>query len=202
MKEQARATIPTPYGNFYMIAFSDDSDDWMPHIAMMHESCDTSQAVVTRIHSECITGDLFGSRRCDCGEQLDAALNQAAQKGGIVLYLRQEGRGIGIINKLKAYNLQDTGLDTIDANLHLGLAIDGRTYDTAINMLQTLGVKKIHLLTNNPEKLHAIEESPLIEVVSRIPLVIPAHEDNHGYLHTKAAKMGHLFDLKKLQTKE
>ena len=194
MKIQAEALIPTPWGNFNMIAFAADESEWMPHLALVHEECDITKPVLTRIHSECITGDLFGSRRCDCGEQLDKSLQMAAEKGGLVLYLRQEGRGIGIINKLKAYNLQDLGLNTVDANLHLGLEVDARQYDIAIEMLQTLGVNRIHLLTNNPEKVEALEDSS-IEVVSRVPLIIEPQKENFNYLKTKQDEMGHFFKL-------
>lgn len=196
IKEQAQAIIPTPWGVFNMIAFANDASDWMPHLAMVHENFDPSEAVLTRMHSECITGDLFGSKRCDCGDQLNTAMELTAKEGGIVLYLRQEGRGIGIINKLKAYNLQDLGLNTIDANVHLGLEVDARQYDVAIDMLVSLGVKKINLLTNNPEKIEAFENSS-IEIEKRVPLIIPPNEDNMGYLRTKAEEMGHLFNIKK-----
>jgi GTP cyclohydrolase II len=194
IQKQAEAVIPTPWGNFSMIAFSEEASDWMPHLALVHENFDTNQPVLVRIHSECITGDLFGSKRCDCGEQLDRALELTAAKGGIVLYLRQEGRGIGLINKLKAYNLQDNGLNTMDANVHLGLEVDARQYDVAIKMLELLGVKKIRLLTNNPEKIEAFESSK-ITIVERVPLIIEPNEDNLSYLKTKADDMGHMFDL-------
>ena len=194
MKIQAEALIPTPWGNFNMIAFAADESEWMPHLALVHEDCDITKPVLTRIHSECITGDLFGSRRCDCGEQLDKSLQMAAEQGGVVLYLRQEGRGIGIINKLKAYNLQDLGLNTVDANLHLGLEVDARQYDIAVEMLTALGVSRIHLLTNNPEKVEALENSA-IEVVSRVPLVIEPQKENFNYLKTKQDEMGHFFKL-------
>lgn len=193
VKKQAEALIPTPWGNFNMIAFAERNDNWMPHLALVHEDFDPSQPVLTRIHSECITGDLFGSKRCDCGEQLHRALEMTAEKGGVVLYLRQEGRGIGIINKLKAYNLQDIGLNTVDANLHLGLKVDARQYDIAIEMMKALGMSKICLLTNNPDKIEAIDHSS-IEIVSRVPLVIEPNDSNRDYLQTKQDDMGHLFD--------
>ena len=193
VKKQAKALIPTPWGNFTMIAFANQPEEWMPHLALIHEDFDGSKPVLTRIHSECITGDLFGSKRCDCGEQLHRALEMTAVEGGVVLYLRQEGRGIGIINKLKTYNLQDLGLNTIDANLHLGLEVDARQYDIAIEMIKALGIERIRLLTNNPDKIEAIDHSS-IEVVDRVPLVIPPNDDNRDYLNTKR-DMGHLFDL-------
>lgn len=200
LKKQAEALIPTPWGNFNLIAFAAGQDDWMPHLALVHEHFDPSKPVLTRIHSECITGDLFGSKRCDCGEQLHKALEMTAAEGGLVLYLRQEGRGIGIINKLKAYNLQDLGFNTVDANLHLGLEVDARQYDTAIEMMEALGIKQIRLLTNNPDKIEAIDHSE-IEIVNREPLVVQPRRENINYLLTKQENMGHLFDIKSVSHK-
>lgn len=191
VEKQAEAPIPTPWGLFNMIAFSGEADDWMPHLALVHESCNPSLPVLTRIHSECITGDLFGSARCECGEQLDKSLELTAKAGGIVLYLRQEGRGIGIINKLKAYNLQDLGYNTIEANEHLHLPVDARTYEVAVQMLKSIGVKQIRLLTNNPDKIEAIESSS-IEVLERVPLIVDPKPENEAYLLTKQKDMGHL----------
>ena len=196
MVNQGSALIPTPWGTFKLIAFSDNSTDQMPHLVLIHEDANPDTELVVRLHSECLTGDLFGSKRCDCGEQLNEAMKIAAERKGAVLYLRQEGRGIGIINKLKAYNLQDQGLNTIEANLHLGLEADARQYDIAIQMLQSIGVNRIHLLTNNPLKVKAFDDCP-IEVVSRMPLVIPPIAENYDYLKTKQQKMGHLFDILK-----
>lgn len=194
LKRQAEALIPTPWGNFRMLAYAEEEGDWMPHLALVHENYRPGAPVCLRLHSECITGDLFGSKRCDCGEQLDLALTTVAQQGGILLYLRQEGRGIGIINKLKAYQLQDQGLNTIDANLHLGLEVDARQYDIAMAMLTDLEVSQVHLLTNNPDKMQAFESGP-IEILSRVPLIIPPQDENASYLKTKQLDMGHLFDL-------
>ncbi|RME96706.1 MAG: GTP cyclohydrolase II [Bacteroidetes bacterium] len=194
LKRQAEALIPTPWGNFRMIAYAEDAADWMPHLALVHEDYQPGLPVFVRLHSECITGDLFRSRRCDCGEQLERALTTIAQQKGILLYLRQEGRGIGIINKLKAYQLQDQGLNTIDANLHLGLEVDARQYDLALAILHDLEVSEVHLLTNNPEKVQAFEHGP-IKILSRIPLVVPPQDQNAEYLKTKQLDMGHLFDL-------
>lgn len=187
---RAEALIPTPYGSFRMIAYADDPAAYSPHIALVHPEMDAGGEVVVRVHSECITGDLFGSKRCDCGEQLDRALQLAAARKGMVLYLRQEGRGIGIINKLKAYQLQDTGLDTIEANLHLGFEIDARQYEVAREMLVDLGVSRIQLLTNNPEKVEAFAEGP-VEVVRRLPIIIDPVAENESYLATKRFSMGH-----------
>ena len=192
MKRQVEAMMPTAWGNFRMMAYADEKDNPMPHIVMVHENFDPKQTVLVRIHSECMTGDLFSSNRCDCGEQLAYALTQIAKEGGILIYLRQEGRGIGLINKLKAYTLQDKGLNTVDANTHLGLEIDARQYDIAIAILEDLAVKAIHLLTNNPLKIDAIEESA-IELVSRQAIEIEAKQENKAYLKTKKDLMGHLF---------
>jgi len=194
MKRQSEAMMPMPYGNFKMIAYADNKREKMPHFAIVSEHLDTSKPVLVRIHSECATGDLFGSKRCDCGEQLDTALKLSSIQGGVVLYLRQEGRGIGIINKLKAYQLQDKGLNTIDANLHLGLEVDSREFDVAVTMLKDLGITAIELLTNNPKKIEAIANSS-IEVTKRVPLIIPAKKENYGYLKTKKEEMGHLISF-------
>ncbi|WP_425422727.1 GTP cyclohydrolase II [Phaeodactylibacter xiamenensis] len=194
MKRQAEAMIPTPWGEFNMVAFSESDEDWMPHLALIHKDADPSGPILVRLHSECITGDLFGSKRCDCGEQLAEALRLAAENGGVVLYLRQEGRGIGIINKLKAYNLQDKGMNTVDANIHLGLEVDARQYNIAIEMLQELGIDKINLLTNNPEKINAFDDAE-IDVIARVPLIIKPQKENFDYLKTKQDEMGHLFKL-------
>ncbi|MCR9053254.1 MAG: GTP cyclohydrolase II [Phaeodactylibacter xiamenensis] len=194
MKRQAEAMIPTPWGEFNMVAFSESDEDWMPHLALIHKDADPSGPILVRLHSECITGDLFGSKRCDCGEQLAEALRLAAEHGGVVLYLRQEGRGIGIINKLKAYNLQDKGMNTVDANIHLGLEVDARQYNIAIEMLQELGIDKINLLTNNPEKINAFDDAE-IDVIARVPLIIKPQKENFDYLKTKQDEMGHLFKL-------
>lgn len=194
MNRQAEARIPTQVGNFTMIAYADNTDEPMPHIAFLAEGFDPSKPVPVRIHSECMTGDVFGSRRCDCGDQLEASLKIAAERGGVVIYLRQEGRGIGLINKLKAYNLQDLGFNTADANTHLGFDVDARQYECAIFILQDLGISAVELITNNPDKVEALRRSPLT-VAARIPLVIAPHADNRGYLETKQELMGHLLGL-------
>jgi 3,4-dihydroxy 2-butanone 4-phosphate synthase/GTP cyclohydrolase II len=163
----------------------------MPHLALVHENIDFNQPVLIRIHSECITGDLFSSKRCDCGEQLLSAMDKISEEHGILVYLRQEGRGIGIINKLKAYQLQDLGLDTVEANLHLGLSIDARDFTIALSLLSDIGVKKVRLLTNNPDKIEIFNESA-IELVERVPLVIVPQEENRDYLMVKKERMGHI----------
>jgi GTP cyclohydrolase II len=177
-----------------MLAYADKATERMPHIALVAEGFDPSKPVPVRIHSECMTGDVFGSRRCDCGEQLDASLKIAAEKGGVVIYLRQEGRGIGLINKLKAYNLQDLGLNTIDANTHLGFDVDARQYDAAVYILQDLGIAAIDLITNNPLKVEALRRSP-IQVHGRIPIIVAPQDDSREYLETKQQLMGHLLGL-------
>lgn len=191
MKRQSEAVIPIPQGKFTLIAYADDNGEPMPHLAMVCEGIDVSKPVTIRIHSECLTGDLFGSKRCDCGEQLEKALEIIAKDKGVLIYLRQEGRGIGLINKLKAYQLQDTGLDTIDANTHLGFEVDARDYDIAIRILQELHIEKVNLLTNNPEKIAAFDAGD-IDVVKRIPLVTIPLPENKDYLTTKQQLLGHL----------
>lgn len=177
-----------------MVAYADQPDERMPHIAFVAEDFDPTHPVAVRIHSECMTGDVFGSRRCDCGEQLAAGLKIAAERGGVVIYLRQEGRGIGLINKLKAYNLQDMGLNTAEANTHLGFDVDARQYDCAVHILQDLGISAVELITNNPDKVEALRRSP-IQVLGRIPLVIAPQDDSRFYLQTKQDLMGHLLGL-------
>ena len=161
------------------------------HVALVIGDPDGRPPLV-RLHSECLTGDAFGSLKCDCGPQLDAALARIAAEGwGILLYLRQEGRGIGLVNKLRAYALQDQGFDTVDANLRLGFAIDARDFSTAARMLRLLGQERVRLLTNNPAKVAALQREG-VEVVERLPLVLPANPHNAGYLATKRLRTGHL----------
>lgn len=178
-----------------MIAYADHESEKMPHLAMVHEHFVADGPVFVRIHSECLTGDIWGSRRCDCGEQLDKAMEIAATHGGVVIYLRQEGRGIGIINKIKAYKLQDAGLNTIDANIHLGFEADERSYEIAVTILKDLDISRIRLLTNNPEKIDALTELG-IEITERVPLIIEPQSGNADYLRTKQDQMGHMLDLK------
>lgn len=194
MKKQAEARIPTQVGQFRMIAYADKVTERMPHVALVAEGFDPNKPVPVRIHSECMTGDVFGSRRCDCGEQLSASVKIVSENGGVIIYLRQEGRGIGLINKLKAYNLQDMGLNTAEANTHLGFEVDARLYDCAIFILQDLGIKSTQLITNNPDKVEALRHSP-IEVAGRIPIIIPPQDDSRPYLETKQELMGHLLGL-------
>ncbi|MBX2815796.1 MAG: GTP cyclohydrolase II [Saprospiraceae bacterium] len=192
MKQLASSNIPTRWGDFEMIAFGEDLEDPTPHLAVLSVGQASLSDVLVRIHSECMTGDLFGSARCDCGDQLDRSMERIAKEGGVLIYLRQEGRGIGLSRKLQAYALQDEGLNTIEANLRLGHQADERSYGMGVKILQALGVTSIRLLTNNPDKIKAIEESS-IQLIERIPLVIPPTRDNDAYLETKKKEMGHLF---------
>lgn len=161
------------------------------HSVLQFGKCDSNLPVLVRLHSSCLTGDTFGSLRCDCGKQLHAALEQIANEGGILLYLQQEGRGIGLANKVKAYALQETGLDTVEANHELGFADDLRDYAAAAEILHQLNATKIRLLTNNPKKMQALQHAG-IEVISREPIVMQAQFHNSHYLNTKRDKLGHL----------
>jgi len=194
IRKAADAKMPTVYGDFRIVAF-ENSISKEHHVALVKGDVTTDEPVLVRVHSECLTGDAFHSLRCDCGEQLDAALKKIAEEGrGILLYMRQEGRGIGLVNKIRAYELQDQGKDTVEANVLLGFPPDLRDYGIGAQILCDLGVKKIKLLTNNPKKLVGLKGYGL-EVVERIPLQIEGNEVNSFYLKTKKEKMGHLFDV-------
>lgn len=193
LKLQAESNVPTQFGEFRMMAFSEDDKNWMPHMALIAKNTDLEKPTNVRIHSECITGEVFHSKKCECGEQLDAAMKYMQENGGIILYLRQEGRNIGIINKLKAYALQEKGLDTVQANLQLGLPADDRDFSVAIDMLEQIGVKSVNLMTNNPEKIRFIKNSN-IAYNSRIPLQIKSNDASASYLKTKKDYFGHLLD--------
>jgi len=195
---QAEALLPTEWGEFLITAHTDDSGDYTPHLVLRHPDMDLTESVYTRVHSECITGDIFHSQKCDCGEQLHKAMEMIAKHKGVLIYMRQEGRGIGIINKLKAYKHQERGLDTIQANEALGLDADYREYDDAAKILKGLGITKINLITNNPDKIDDLS-SRGIEVTSRIPVIIPASESSEGYLKTKEQSMGHLLSTQENQ---
>ncbi len=190
---QGEALIPTDFGEFQLIAYSNNSEDKMPHLALFNPQTRIDSVVNVRIHSECLTGDIFGSNRCECGEQLDKAMSYIAEHTGLIIYLRQEGRGIGIINKLHAYEKQDAGYDTAEANQILGFAIDSRRYDEALMILEDLKIKQINLLTNNPAKVAAFDTSS-IEIVERIPLQIKPKKENLQYLKTKKSRFGHHLD--------
>jgi 3,4-dihydroxy 2-butanone 4-phosphate synthase/GTP cyclohydrolase II len=187
----AEASLPTGHGLFMARAYR--AQGGAEHVAMLHGSIDTADPVMVRVHSECLTGDVFGSLRCDCGPQLDLALRMIASRGvGVVVYLRgHEGRGIGLGQKLAAYRLQEHGFDTVDANTALGLPIDSRVYDVAAAILGDLGVKRVLLLTNNPAKQRGLEAAGL-DVVERVPLVVPSNPLNAGYLQTKRERLGHI----------
>lgn len=193
MKRQAEANLPTEWGEFEIIAYSENENDWMPHLAMISKNTDLRKTVNIRIHSECITGDLFHSKRCDCGKQLDAAMKYIHENGGVLIYLRQEGRNIGIINKLKAYNLQDKGLNTAEANIELGFPADARDFKIAVEILEDLGIQSVNLLTNNPEKISFIKDSS-IKLIHRIPLEINPEKENLEYLKTKKDFFGHFLN--------
>ena len=185
-----RIKLPTKYGHFDLIPFKEKLSG-LEHMALIKGSFTSKEAVLTRIHSACATGDLFGSLKCDCGEQLIEAMKIIEDKGsGIIVYLQQEGRGIGLMNKMKAYKLQEEGMDTIEANLHLGFASDERDYQIGAEILSELGVEKLELLTNNPDKIQGLEQYG-IEVVKRIPLIIKSNPFNKHYLNTKENHMGH-----------
>ncbi|WP_312083712.1 GTP cyclohydrolase II [Epilithonimonas hominis] len=190
---QAQSNIPTDFGMFTVYAFSEHEEDWNPHLVWVAENTDFSKTVNVRFHSECITGEIFHSKKCECGQQLDAAMKYMSENGGMIIYLRQEGRNIGIINKLRAYALQEKGFDTVEANLKLGLPADGRNFDVAVEMLKILNVKEINLLTNNPDKLKSLENSGII-LNHRVPLEIESNEVNVSYLSKKKDYFGHLLE--------
>jgi GTP cyclohydrolase II len=192
--QAASARIPTEDGELLLCAYQNNQDR-LEHLAIVRGVIADAEGVLTRVHSECFTGDVLGSLRCDCGPQLNAALDMIMGEGrGAVLYLRQEGRGIGLVEKLKAYNLQDEGYDTVEANEMLGHAADARRYDIAALMLADLGVRSVRLLTNNPAKLEALTALG-VRVDARVPLEVGARPENERYLSVKASKMRHLLHL-------
>jgi 3,4-dihydroxy 2-butanone 4-phosphate synthase / GTP cyclohydrolase II len=191
VKREVEVKLPTDYGDFAAIAYTNEVDQ-KEHVALVKGKIDPAKPVLVRVHSECLTGDVFHSNRCDCGPQLAAALQQIDEAGsGVLLYMRQEGRGIGLINKLKAYKLQEQGLDTVEANIKLGFAPDLRNYGIGAQILKDLGIQKMRLLTNNPRKIKGLEGYGL-EVVERVPLQMSENEGNTRYLHTKKLKLGHM----------
>jgi len=189
-----KARLPTKYGTFTVIPFIQKSNR-LEHLALIKGTWSTQDPVMVRVHSSCMTGDIFGSYRCDCGSQLHEAMRMIESAGqGVIVYLNQEGRGIGLFNKIKAYNLQEKGRDTVEANLDLGFEEDERDYGVGASILRELGLGKVRLITNNPVKRAGLEGYG-ISIVDNIPLCIPANEHNHFYLKTKKNKMGHLLDL-------
>lgn len=188
----AETMIPTDHGEFRLIAYETEIDDYH-HLALVYGDFGPDDNILVRVHSECLTGDVFGSHRCDCGDQLHESLRMIADEGhGVLLYMRQEGRGIGLVNKIRAYELQDRGLDTVEANEHLGFLPDPREYGIGAQILTDLGVKRMRLITNNPSKRVGLEAHGLI-VTDRVPLIIPPNARNEHYIRTKKEKMGHLF---------
>ncbi len=188
----AQPKLPTKWGSDFQAIGYQSSVDSQVHVALVHGCIGDGEGIMVRVHSECLTGDVFHSMRCDCGEQLDSAMKRIVEEGrGVLLYMRQEGRGIGLGPKLQAYELQEQGRDTVEANLELGFPVDMRDYGIGAQILQDLGVKTIRLLTNNPRKLVGLEGYGL-EIVERVPLVVEANETNSHYLNTKRTRLGHL----------
>jgi len=195
VKREVEVRMPTEFGEFRLIGYT-NAVDKAEHVALVMGEPDAERPCLVRVHSECLTGDVFTSRRCDCGSQLHAAMRQVSEAGeGVILYLRQEGRGIGLLNKLKAYNLQDAGHDTVEANKKLGFKADLRDYGIGAQILRDLGLRRLKLLTNNPKKIIALDGYGL-EVSERVQLQAGAHEDNIAYLTAKRDRMGHMLDVK------
>ena len=192
--KMACARIPTDAGEFQLCLYRSDHDQ-KEHLALIRGEVRGGEQILARVHSECFTGDVLASRRCDCGEQLQRAILSIAQaEAGVLIYLRQEGRGIGLLDKLRAYNLQDQGFDTVEANLALGHQPDERDYSVAAGILKDLGVASIRLLTNNPDKISRLEELG-VAITGRVPLETTVNADNAHYLFTKAIRMNHLLNL-------
>jgi len=190
--------MPTEHGNFTVIGYENNLSG-EHHLALVKGDVSDGEPVLVRVHSECLTGDAFGSLRCDCGEQCAAALKQIEKEGrGVLVYMRQEGRGIGLINKLKAYSLQDNGLDTVEANLALGFPSDMRDYGIGAQILADLGIKKIKLMTNNPKKLSGLTGYGL-EIVERVPIQMSCNKHNIYYLKTKQKKLGHMLNFEEVK---
>lgn len=193
VRKTVEASLPTKYGNFKVFCYEDF--DKGQHLAIVKGNINGKKNILVRVHSECLTGDALGSYRCDCGPQLEKALRIIGRRGGVLLYMAQEGRGIGLMNKIAAYHLQDHGMDTVQANLRLGFKADARDYTIGSQILADLGIKKIKLLTNNPKKIEGLEKYGL-EIVERVPIIIKPNKANKEYLDTKREKLGHYLEEK------
>lgn len=194
MTKEAEANLPTEFGPFKIIGFRSTTSD-EEFVALVKGDLEPERPTLVRIHSQCLTGDVFHSLKCDCGPQLQRAMEMVQEAGaGVIVYQQQEGRGIGIVNKIRAYALQDEGADTIEANLRLGFGVDERTYDQCAEIIKLLGVRRVRLMSNNPDKVRALQSAGL-EIVERVPLEVKAHHTAHRYMLTKKEKMGHLLRL-------
>ena len=193
IKIKETAKLPTEYGDF--TAYVYECSKGLHHIALVKGDINKDKDVLVRVHSECLTGDVFHSKRCDCTQQLDRALKLISKEDGVLLYLRQEGRGIGLLNKIKAYNLQDKGIDTVEANEKLGFKADMRDYTVGVQILADLGIRRMKLITNNPKKIEGLEKYG-IKIVERIPLIIKPNTKNIKYLKAKKEKLGHYLEDK------